>query len=118
MYLNWGDTSNNAVSIKVYVKTFYYNIGCICNIKCDTLYNGNLYDTIGEQVFPIYTTNEKKKKKVIQLTDADPEKIGEKNSFGSYIWNTYNGYVLVDGTNVYVYVKDGTTLVKKQINNS
>lgn len=118
MYLNWGDTSNNAVSIKVYVKTFYYNIGCICNIKCDTLYNGNLYDTIGEQVFPIYTTNALATKKVIQLTDADPEKIGEKNSFGSYIWNTYNGYVLVDGTNVYVYVKDGTTLVKKQINNS
>lgn len=118
MYLNWGDTSNNAVSIKVYPKTFYYNIGCICNIKCDTLYNGNLYDTVGEQVFPIYTTNALATKKVIQLTDADPEKIGEKNSFGTNIWNTYNGYVLVDGTNVYIYVKDGTSLVKKQINNS
>lgn len=118
MYLNWGDTSNNAVSIKVYLKTLYYNIGCICNIKCDTLYNGNLYDTIGEQVFPIYTTNALATKKVIQLTDADPEKIGEKNSFGTNIWNTYNGYVLVDGTNVYIYVKDGTSLVKKQINNS
>lgn len=115
---DWGSTENNAVSVKVYSYTLYY-LGCICNIRCGMTTEGRLLDTMTNESIKLYSNSNCTNEAFPTLTNINPEKIGLYDLFGTFLGNRYVGKIYTnDNGNTYIDIKNGNTLVAKQINNS